>query len=685
MTATVMSSLGIFLAASLPAPPVSERHDVTETIHGVTITDPYRWLEDQNSAATRAWIGAEMGYTKSVLGTVPGRDKIHEQLSGLMQVEEVGAPLERGGRIFFTKRLATQDQAVLYMRAGIPPKDTVLADPNPLSPDHSTSVTLLGVSHDGELLAYGLRAGGKDETTLTLMDTSSMHLLPERFPAARYSSVAIQPDKSGFYYSKFTAKGYRVYHHAIGAAPEGDPEIFGKGTRPEDFVGCELSVDGRYLTFVVGHGWNSSDVYFQNLQAKGPVVTVVKGIEANFEPVVIGERMYLKTNWKAPNGRLMVADLKNPAMERWWEVIPERKVALDSFEVAGGKLALNYLENVSSKEEIHSFDGKLERTIALPGLGTATGPYGRPDSEEAFYTFTSFAEPMTVYRYQVATGKQEVWFRNETPFDPATVEVKQVWYSSKDGTRIPMFVAYRKGLEMDGNRPVLLTGYGGFNVSETPNYSARAAFWIERGGVYASANLRGGAEFGEAWHRAGMLDKKQNVFDDFIGAAEYLIANKYTAPARLAIIGGSNGGLLMGTAFTQRPDLFGAVVCAVPLLDMVRYHMFKVAKWWTPEYGSSEDEKQFQYIYKYSPYHHVKAGEKYPAILFVTGDSDTRVDPLHARKMTALMQASTGSRKPVLLHYDTEAGHSAGLPVTKRIDDETDMMSFLMWQLGMLK
>ena len=383
--------------------------------------------------------------------------------------------------------------------------------------------------------------------------------------------------------------------------------------------------------------------------------------------------MYVRTNWKAPKWRVMEVDLKNPAIEKWREVVPESDAVLDGLSLVGGKLAVHFIQNVIPHVKLLEPSGKLVREVPLPALGSVSGLIGRWDSSEAFFSFNSYHIPHTIYRYDVATGKQAVWSEQKVPIETGKYEVKQVWYVSKDGTRIPMFLAHAKNLKLDGNSPVLLTGYGGFNLNQAPGFNSFAAAWMANGGVYAVANLRGGGEFGEAWHHAGMLEKKQNVFDDFIAAAEWLVQNKYTSPARLAIRGGSNGGLLVGAALTQRPDLFAAVICSYPLLDMVRYQNFLVAKYWVPEYGSSDSPDQFKYIYAYSPYHHVKAGTKYPSVLFITGDSDTRVAPLHARKMTALMQAATaGSDRPVLLHYDTAAGHSGGTPAGKQIENTTD-------------
>jgi prolyl oligopeptidase len=681
----LLSLLALIVPAqSHKSPPVARVDNVTETIHGVQITDPYRWLEDQNSPETRAWIDAENEYTQSIFDSMPGRDQIHQRIEKLLKIDTVGAPAVRGGRYFFAKRRADQNQPVFYMREGAGGKDQVLLDPNTMSPDGSISIRLSGLSRDGKLVAYGIQRGGEDEAPIAILDIASHKDLPDRLPKARYGGLSIKPDNSGFYYSRFGDDNPRVYYHAMGTDTAADVELFGKGYGKADIIFPELSDDGRYLIIQVNHGSSGdrSELYLQDLVKKTPIAPIVNDIEASFGGQVEAGHLYMTTNWKAPNRRLMDVDLADPSRDRWREIVPESTSVLAGVSLAGGKLFLRYLENVSTHIAVYEPSGKKVRDISFPTLGSAGGMVGRWDLDEAFYTFTSFAQAATIYRYQVSTGKQEVWARINVPVNSDQIEVKQVWYESKDKTKIPMFLAYKKGIKLDGNRPTLLTGYGGFNASLTPNFLPLAAFWVESGGVFAQPNLRGGGEFGEKWHRAGMFEKKQNVFDDFIAAAEWLEHNGYTRPSRLAIRGGSNGGLLVGAVMTQRPELYQAVVCSFPLLDMIRYQNFLVARFWVSEYGSSEDPKQFEYIYRYSPYQHVVKGTKYPAVLFITGDSDTRVAPLHARKMAALVQASTGSDRPVLLHYDTEAGHSGGKPINKQIDDLTDELAFLFWQLG---
>jgi prolyl oligopeptidase len=671
-------------SAQQQKPPETRRDAVVEKIHGVEIADPYRWLEDQKAPETRAWLEAQNRFTESIIGPLRGKERIQRRLTELIKIDSINPPFVRGGRYFLSKRAANQNLFVLYMRKSSDAPDEVLVDPHTLSPDHTVSVGFRDVSRDGKVLAYGVRSGGEDEVLVRFMDIDSRKELADRLPKARYYGVSLTSDKTGIYYARQTARGPRVYYHTVGSDTTTDREIFGAGYGPEKIIDAGITEDGRYLSITVSHGSAARKVelYVQDLQKKSAIRPIVNDIEANFSAEIAGGRAYLLTNWNAPNYRIFVLDLEDLSRERWRELIPEGKSVISDFSLAGGKLFVSFLENVKSRVRVFQPSGKETREIQFPTLGSVGGIIGTWERDEAFFSFSSFAQPTTYYRYQVSTAKQEVWAKLNVPVKSESIEVQQVWYTSKDGARIPMFVAHRKGLVLNGSNPTLLTGYGGFNASMTPGFSQRAAFWIENGGVYALPNLRGGGEFGEEWHKAGMLEKKQNVFDDFIAAAEWLIKSKYTSPSKLVISGGSNGGLLVGAAMTQRPELFQAVVCTYPLLDMVRYHRFLVAGYWVPEYGSSVDPAQFKYIHAYSPYHRVKKGEKYPAVLFITGDGDTRVDPLHARKMTALVQSATGSNKPVLLRYDMKAGHSAGMPVSKTIEDMTEEMRFLFWQLG---
>ncbi len=671
---------------ALSAPPKTATNDVKDVVQGTEIVDPYRWLEDQNSPETRAWIGAQNAYTDAALSKIPGREEIKRRVTALLKIDAMGTPAVESDRYFFTKRQADQDQSVLYMRKGLQGKDEVLIDPLPMSAEHTITVNLFDVTHDGKLIAYALRQGGADETALHLFDVDAHKDLPDIFPKARYAGFAILPDKSGVYLTKVMPEGPRVFFHKIGTETAQDVEVFGKGYGPEMAIGNFTSENDRYLIITVyqGSAAEKTEIYFQDLVKKGPIVPIVNNVHAAFFGQIAGDHMYVRTNWKAPKWRIMEVDLKDPAPEHWRELIPESDAVMDGLSLVGGKLAVHMTQTVVPRLKLFDVNGKLLREVPLPTLGSISGLSGRWSSNEAFFSFTSYHMPPTIYRYDVASGKQSVWSQFKAPIETEKYEVKQVWYTSKDGTKVPMFLAHAKNIKLDGSNPTLLTGYGGFNVSSTPGYNSFAAAWMASGGVYAVANLRGGGEFGEEWHHAGMLAKKQNVFDDFIAAAEWLIQNKYTTSSRLAIRGTSNGGLLVGAALTQRPELFGAVICGYPLLDMVRYHNFLVAKYWVPEYGSSDDPEQFKYIYAYSPYHHVQPGTKYPSVLLISGDSDTRVAPLHARKMTARLQAATvGSDHPVLLHYEATAGHSGGTPVSKQVENTTDELDFLLWQLGM--
>jgi prolyl oligopeptidase len=671
--------------AEMKCPPPTRVDNVKETIHGVVVSDPYRWLEDQNSPETRAWIDAQNACTQNLLKTLPGDAAISKRLAELIKVDTISLPVARAGRYFYSKRIAGQDLFVLYMRRGAAGAEEMLVDPASLSQDHTTSVNFEGYSEDGKLVAYGVRKGGEDEVSIHLIDTDTRKEIPDSLPRARYlSGIAFKSDKTGLYYSKLADAGPRAYYHAMGTSSEQDKEIFGRGYGPDKLLSVDVSENGRYLLFMVFYGsaCEKSEVYFQDLAHNGPITPIVKTINSCFQGEIADDTLYLETNWKAPNWRLLAVPLSNPAQENWKEVIPEGNSRLEDFRLAGGKVIAQYSHNASSELRVLEVGGKPEGEITLPALGNVSGISGRWRNPEAFLSFQSFAIPATIYRYDIQQHTLAVWAKPAVPIDAGKFEVKQVWYESKDKTRVPMFLFYKKGLKLEGSNPALMTAYGGFDSSETPAFRDDAVVWAEHGGIFAMPNLRGGGEFGEAWHHAGMLEKKQNVFDDFFAAAEWLIANHYTSSQRLAITGRSNGGLLMGAAMTQRPDLFGAIVCGYPLLDMVRYQKFLVARFWVPEYGSSDDPNQFPFLYAYSPYHHVLSGAKYPAVLFLTGDSDTRVAPLHARKMTAEMQAAQGGDKPILLMYDTKLGHSEGRPVSKIIKEDTDVLQFLFAQVG---
>jgi len=685
--------LAVLAAPATPAAaqeryPESRVAPVTDTLHGVAIADPYRWLEDQQAPDTRAWIAAQNRFREQRMAALPGRDAIVARLRELLMVDVQRTPTVRGGRYFYTKRAADQDYFVVYMRQGPAGAEVPIIDPNVTAGEVPTSTELMDIAEDGTLLAYGVRRGGEDEVIVRFYDVNRRRSIPDVLPKARNGSVSITPDKRGFFFTRLTPQGPRLYYRAFGPDPV-EQLLFGEGLGGEMGMGAQLSRDGRWLLITVSRGTSGgNDLYLMDAASRGAPVPMVTGTDRNFSGDFAGDRIVIETDWDAPKGRVMVTTPDAPQRERWREIVPQGDQPIAGVSLVGGKLWVRYLEDVVARVRGFDLEGQPFRDLAMPTLGTLSGLGGDFDRDEAFFSFSSYNTPTTIYRYSVARDQRSVFWRLNVRFDSEAYEVRQVWFDSRDGTRVPMFVAHRRGLALDGTNPVYLTGYGGFNISQTPGFSAMFAVWMERGGIVAVPNLRGGSEFGDQWHQAGMFGRKQNVFDDFIAAAEWLVANRYTSPDHLAIAGGSNGGLLVGAALTQRPDLFRAVVCSVPLLDMLRYDRFLLGRFWVSEYGSASDSAQFRYLRAYSPYQNVRPGTRYPAVLFETGDGDTRVAPLHARKMTALLQAATSApvtERPILLKYDTEAGHSGGLPVTKTIDDTTLRLQWVMWQLGMLQ
>lgn len=674
--ALLLPLLVMTACSSAPKPPSTRVDAVTETLHGVEIRDPYRWLEDQDSPETRAWIEAQNAHTEQMLRRAPEYPDLEARLEQLLRLDDADPPLEAGGRYFYMKRAAGAELPVLHMRRGLEGQDEVLIDPHPLSEDRTTSVELRDASDDGKLLLYGVRVGGEDEIELVAYDIDSRREI-DRLPKARILDQEIEKDRGGLYYGRMTAAGPRVYHHRFGQK-EPDREVFGEGFGTDRWISFHLVDDDRTIIFEASQGWDRSELYLMPVGREARLLT--GDTHAVFTPVRAGGQMLVLTDWKAPKGRLMSFTTARPDPASWREVIPEGDAKLEEIRVAGGRVFAHYIENAVSRVRVFTPDGKSQGEIPFPTQGTVRAMGGHWRSPGAFIAFTSFQLPLVIYH---ATGSDpKPWFDAMAPVDPAAFTVRQVSYASKDGTRIPMFLLHGPDAKPGTPRPTLLSGYGGFNVSRTPQYSSYILSWVERGGVFAMPNLRGGGEFGEEWHQAGILDRKQNVFDDFIAAAEWLIAEGYTSPEKLAISGRSNGGLLVGAALTQRPELFRAVICGVPLLDMLRYHKFLLGALWVPEYGSADDPEQFRYLHAYSPYHRVKPGTAYPAVLFVTGDADTRVAPLHARKMAALLQSATGSGHPVLLRYDTKFGHTSSLPVSKQVEDMAAELRFLLWQTG---
>ncbi|HEY3239087.1 MAG TPA: prolyl oligopeptidase family serine peptidase [Acidimicrobiia bacterium] len=673
--------------------PPTRTEDVVEDIHGVPVADPYRWLEDATSAEVQAWMRDQDGFARHQLGKLGGRQRLAERLRQVLYVDSVSVPSRYGARSFFTRRQADQEKAVLYWR-GRDGADHVLIDPNTLSADGSTSLGEWVPSYDGKTLAYALSENNADEATLHLKDVASGRVSDvDRIEGAKYARPSWTPYGDGFYYVWLPTDpsipvaerpGHaEVRFHVLGTDPDRDPVIRERTGDPEKFVWTHLSRDGHWL-FSGLSNYTRDDLYFRDLRhPDSPWRTLVEGVEANFWVEAWEDRFYVTTNDGASRWRVLRADPAAPDRRQWAEIVPEaRDAVLQDASVVGGRLALNYLRDAANQIEIRTLDGAKVCTVPLPGIGSSSGIEGNPDEDEAYFSFNSFTTTPEIYRTSIQSGTTERWSKVAVPVDSGPYTVEQVFYSSKDGTRVPMFLVHRKDLPRDGSTPFLLYGYGGFAVNMQPTFRGALYPWLEAGGGFAVANLRGGSEYGEDWHRAGMLSNKQNVFDDFIAAAQHLVAQGYTRPEHLAIHGRSNGGLLMGAALTQRPDLFRAVICEVPLLDVVRYHLFGSGRTWVSEYGSAERKEDFGWLYAYSPYHHVKADTAYPAVLFGSSDSDDRVDPLHARKMTAALQAaSTGG--PVLLRIEAHAGHGGADLVRSTVEEFTDYYAFLIDQLGM--
>ncbi|MDZ4805996.1 MAG: prolyl oligopeptidase family serine peptidase [Candidatus Eisenbacteria bacterium] len=673
-------------------PPETRLEDVVETIHGVSMRDPYRWLEDDRSTEVRQWTGTQNAYTRLLLDAVPGRDYIRERLSQLMTIGTIDAPKARGGRLFYLKRSGDQEQPVLYLRDS--GGSRVLIDPNTLSGDGTTALDWWYPSPDGLLVAWGSSRNGDEWSTLRVRDVDTGRDRIEEIPRTRAASVAWLPDATGFYYTRYPDIGdvprgdenyhRRIFRHLLDTDHRADSLIFGDGRAPEDWVDVQISRDGRWLLASVSIGWDRTELYLTDRQA--PVAgwrTLVAGEAARYEAHFGSGEIFLWTNAGAPRGRLYRVDPAAPERAGWVEIVPEGPDALTSVSVIAGRLFLHYLHLASSRVVIVNREGVIENPVTLPLRGTVACLNGESDGTEAYLLFHSYFVPPIVYRVDPATGGLTEFDRVAADIDSSAYVVNQVTYPSKDGTPVSMFLVHKKGLKKNGTNPTLLYGYGGFNQSLVPGFQRNSFLWLEQGGVLAIANLRGGGEYGEAWHQAGTLDRKQNVFDDYLAAAEWLIKQKYTSSSKLVAQGGSNGGLLVGAALVQKPDLFRAVVCQVPLLDMLRYHQFLVARLWIPEYGTAEDSTQFEYLRRYSPYQNVKDGTVYPAILLATAESDSRVAPLHARKMTARLQAASTSGRPVLLRLETRAGHGAGKPVRKLVEEYTDIWSFVFAQIGM--
>jgi prolyl oligopeptidase len=660
---------------------------VLETLHGVEIADPYRWLENTDAPEVRAWTAEQNAATRAALDAIPFRGRIRARLDGLLQVGLLEVPLVAAGSAFYLRREPHQDQSVLYA------DDRVLVDPN--EQDSLVTIDWFYPAPDGRLVAYGLSRGGDEQSTLHIVEVATGRMLDDRVPDTRFCSVAWLADGSGFYYTRLPPDdryNQRVRFHRLGDDPAADPVLFGEGRPPTDLYDLSLSSDGRQLLIDVHQGWAKAVLFVRD--EDGTERSTGEEREAIFRGKVAGGRLFVLTNWEAPNWRVLELDPATLDVETARTVIAERDDAiLVDIALVGGRIVANELKDASSRVRVYSADsGELEREVELPGLGSVQGTpsmrtpgvAGEWERDELLLGFTSFLYPPAVLRCDLGTGAVTTFAQQASPpgFDPDAYETRQAHARSRDGTSVPVFLVHRRGLELDGNAPAYVTGYGGFNVGLTPYWITALPLWVDAGGVFAVSVLRGGNEFGERWHRDGMLERKQNVFDDFIGVADWLVDEGYTSRERLAIGGGSNGGLLVGAALTQRPDLCRAVVCEVPLLDMLRYHDFQVARLWIAEYGSPDDPEQFQWLHAYSPYHRVVDGERYPAVLLTTALGDSRVDPMHARKMAARLQEATASGRPVLLRVDEDAGHGIGKPRSMQLDAATDVWSFVCSELG---
>ena len=676
-----------------PAPP-TPREDVTDTWHGERIVDPYRWLEGAGDPV-REWTDAQNARTRAALDAVAARPAFVSRLRELLSVGLLSTPEPAGPWIFHTRRDGAQKQAVLYVRQGVAGADRVLVDPNALDEAGLVTLDWYYPSADGGYVAYGLSRGGDELSTLHVIDVRSGARCGEAIPHTQRSSVAWAGE--GFYYTVHPAPGMvppgdehyhrRIRYHRLGDDHAADALVFGEGRPKEQILSVQTSPDGRWAMAVAFEGWARSDVYL--LDRSDPASgwrTVVEGQDGITTGTLTNEDLWLRTNLDAPNYTIVRASLSAPERHAWRVVVPEGEHAIELFGVSRDRVAVVHLVDATSRVSLWTHDGSARRDVALPGLGTVVGLAADPAGDLVGYTYESFASPATAYAVTGDGPPVEIARLAAPPgLDPGSFVVEQTTYASRDGTLVTMFLLHRADIRPTGDVPTVLSGYGGFNVSRTPVYAPGAAAWVEAGGLFALPNLRGGGEYGERWHRAGMLERKQNVFDDFHSAAEALVAAGWTSARRLGISGGSNGGLLTGAALTQRPELFAAVYCAVPLLDMLRYQNFLIARFWIAEYGSAEDPTQYRWLRAYSPYHHVREGVRYPSVLFTTAEGDSRVDPMHARKMAALMQRVTADdpEAVVLLRVERDAGHGVGKPLEKQVEDLADQYSFFAWRLGL--
>jgi len=665
---------------------------VTDTVHGIRIHDSYRWLEDFESDEVQRWADAQNARTDAVLSQIPGRDKIYERLGELFEIPAIGQLWLRNGRLFFTRRDPGDEQMVLYVRDSRDADPRILIDPDALGDEIPVRLDWWYPSLDGRLLAYGTSEGGSELSTLRVLNIDTMEHLADEIPGTRAASIGWEPNGHGFYYTRFPLAGEvpddelfyhrTIYHHTLGDDFSLDPRVFAYEEDMTAWPSLSLSRDGRFLLVYVYLGSARNDIYVKDLDRGGDFVPIVEELDARSYGVIIGSDFYMLTTQDAPNGRIVRIDLDEPLPLNWTPIVPESEHAIQSFSDAGNTLLVLYMENAQSKLRVFSRDGDYISNVPLPDLSSVADWTADCTEDDVYCNIASFLVPPTVFRYTVSTGVVSEVMTVEAPVDVTPYTAEQVWYESKDGTRVSMFLIHREDLILDGTNPTLLSGYGGFSVPTTPGFARNRFLWLERGGVFAAPNLRGGSEYGEDWHRGGMLDRKQNSFDDFIAAAEWLANTGYADSDHLAVWGGSNGGLLVGAFITQRPELAAAAICDVPLLDMIRYHTFYGARIWTAEYGDPDNQDEFDYIYKYSPYHHVDDAAVYPAVFFTAGESDMRVHPSHAMKMTAKLQALASPDRPILLRLERNAGHGLAARMSRMQEQYADYYSFLFVSLG---
>lgn len=671
--------------------PDTKKVEVVDDYFGTKMADPYRWLEDDNSEETANWVIEQNKVTDEYLSKIPFRDKLKDRFEKLYNFPKYGSPFRAGDKYYFFKNDGLQNQSVMYVKNNLEGEAKVFFDPNKLSEDGTVSLATFAFSKDGKTFAYATASGGSDWNEYFVMDVESGKKLTDHLKWIKFSGMAWKDN--GFFYSRFpeptgselsTKNQFsKVYYHKIGDDQSKDVVIYEDASKPDRGFSAGTTEDERFLIIYFSEGTSNNGFLVKDLSdPNSKFVSIVDDLNNNYGIVDnVGDKLLVQTDYNASNYKLIMIDPKNPSRENWKDVIPEKKDVLQGIQILGGKIVATYMQDAANHAYFYNLDGTLDSEINLPTLGSV-GFSGRREDNIAFYSFTSFTFPSTIYKLDINTKKSELYQQIELDFDFDNYETKQVFYQSKDGTKVPMFIVHKKGLKLDGNNPTYLYSYGGFNISMNPSFSTSRLMFLENGGVYAMPNIRGGGEYGEAWHKAGMLDKKQNVFDDFIAAAEYLIKEGYTSPSKLACAGGSNGGLLIGAVINQRPDLFKVAIPQVGVMDMLRFHKFTIGYYWAVEYGSSDDAEQFKYLYKYSPLHNIKSGLNYPATLVTTADHDDRVVPAHSFKYIATLQEHYKGENPVLIRIETKAGHGAGKPTSKIIEEVADLWGFVFYNLG---